>query len=118
MTRSSSSRWFPVFLVRIRLIFLLVNFPILMQKSSSFLFVDRATSEYLPKDQPDLALNLDIADQIRSKSVAPKQALASLKRRIGDKNPNIQLLALTLTDTWTCFDDHYWFVLKKRIDIP
>lgn len=64
--------------------------------------VERATDGNLPSDSEDLALNLEICDRIRSKSVPAKDAMRSLKKRVSNKNPNIQLLALNVSTATPC----------------
>ncbi|KAL0074853.1 hypothetical protein F4703DRAFT_1891266 [Phycomyces blakesleeanus] len=61
--------------------------------------IEKATSELLPVGQEDLGFHLEISDQLRSKRVNAKDCMHALKRRLGHKNPNVQLATLSLTDT-------------------
>lgn len=62
------------------------------------MFLEKATSEYIPAAQEDLALNLEVTDIIKSKRVTPKDALRLLLGRLTHENPNVQLLTLQLLD--------------------
>lgn len=55
---------------------------------------EKATSEFLPAAQEDVATNLEICDLVRSKQVSARDAMRAIKRRLTHRNPNVQLLAL------------------------
>ncbi|KAJ1968933.1 Vacuolar protein-sorting-associated protein 27, partial [Dimargaris xerosporica] len=61
-------------------------------------YIERATAETIPHGQEDYGTSLEICDQIRSNQMPAKEAAKSLRRRIAHKNPNVQVLALKLTD--------------------
>ncbi|KAI7750714.1 hypothetical protein M8C21_013016 [Ambrosia artemisiifolia] len=59
--------------------------------------VDKATSEFL--SCPDWRLNIAICDTINSKPWLARDHIRAVRSRIQHKNPNVQLLALTLLET-------------------
>ena len=61
--------------------------------------LERATSEMLPGAEADVALNLEICDLIRSKQASPQETMRDLRARLQHSNPNVQLLALSVSIT-------------------
>ncbi|KAI8063295.1 hypothetical protein BC940DRAFT_307574 [Gongronella butleri] len=61
--------------------------------------IEKATSELIPSGQDVLVLQLDVCDSIRSNKTSAKEAMLTMKKRLGHKNPNVQLLTLALVDT-------------------
>ncbi|KAE8691411.1 branched-chain-amino-acid aminotransferase-like protein 3 [Hibiscus syriacus] len=59
--------------------------------------VEKATSSLLIG--PDWARNLEICDFLTRNPVQAKDVIKGIKKRLGHKNPKVQLLALTLLET-------------------
>ena len=78
-------------------------FPCVMIINLTCWGAESATSEYLPAAQEDLSTNLEICDLIRSKQVAARDAMRSIKRRLQHGNPNVVLLALSVL--YLCYLD-------------
>ncbi|KAJ1679760.1 Vacuolar protein-sorting-associated protein 27, partial [Spiromyces aspiralis] len=60
--------------------------------------VDKLTDENIPGHQLNLGDALDFADKVRSKEYVPREVARLLKGRLAHQNPNVQLMALQLTD--------------------
>ena len=56
--------------------------------------IDKATHENTPIGTENMMEWIQIADQIKSKSINAKVALKSIKARLSHKNPNVQLMSL------------------------
>ena len=75
---------------------LLYFFHIKITKYYYCIILEKATSELLPANQEDVALQFMISDQIRSKKVNAKDAMRCLHKRLQHKNPNVQMATLSV----------------------
>ncbi|XP_009768540.1 TOM1-like protein 9 isoform X1 [Nicotiana sylvestris] len=77
--------------------------------------VERATSDMLIG--PDWAMNLEICDICNHDPAQAKDVVKGIKRRLGSKNPKVQLLALTLLETIVknCGDIVHMHVAEKDL---
>nr|XP_043619416.1 TOM1-like protein 6 [Erigeron canadensis] len=77
--------------------------------------VDKATSEFL--NGPDWTLNIDICDTINTNPWLAKDVVKALKKRLQHKNPNVQLLSLTLLETMVknCGENVHFQIAERNI---
>ncbi|KAJ1733414.1 Vacuolar protein-sorting-associated protein 27 [Coemansia biformis] len=60
--------------------------------------IGRLTAEDVPSHELDIAEALNFADKVRSKEYGAKDVAHALRSRLEYPNPNVQILALSLTD--------------------
>ncbi|XP_078177502.1 TOM1-like protein 9 [Carex rostrata] len=77
--------------------------------------VDRATSDTLIA--PDWVLNGEICNDINQDARLVKDVVKALKKRIGHKNPKVQILALSLLESMIkeCGEVVHAFVAEREV---
>ncbi|KAF4358547.1 hypothetical protein G4B88_015932 [Cannabis sativa] len=77
--------------------------------------VERATSDMLIG--PDWAMNIEICDMLNHDPGQTKDVVKGIKKRVGSRNPKVQLLALTLLETIikNCGDLVHMHVAEKDV---
>lgn len=83
--------------------------------NSAVVRVDKATSEFL--NGPDWTINIDICDTINANHWLAKDVVKALKKRLQHKNPNVQLLSLTLLETMVknCGENVHFQIAERNI---
>jgi hypothetical protein len=77
--------------------------------------VDKATSDLLIG--PDWALNLELCDVINSDPLQARDVVKAVKKRLTNKSPTVQLLALTVLETLikNCGDNVHQQIAEKDV---
>ncbi|KAJ0681310.1 putative TOM1-like protein, plant [Helianthus annuus] len=83
--------------------------------NSAVVRVDKATSDFL--NGPDWTLNIDICDTLNANPWLAKDVVKALKKRLQHKNPNVQLLSLTLLETMVknCGENVHFQIAERNL---